>query len=266
MPGPQNTPASVRAALAAGADGAEIDVRRTADGGLVCIHDPVVESRAVVTLSVAQLVALGVSTFAEVLAAGAGGRLVIEVKNAPNEPDYAPDALAARLLLAALQDRIGPPGQAPRDVLISSFDRRVCDAARDAGWPTGLLTAPWRELDSGAAAAIAAGYQELHAHVSAFTGTRMRRRLPAALAQWQAARLRVAAWTVTTPSQALALRAAGLDAVICDDPAGIVAALAAGEGGNGSRPSLPGLKAELSARMWQLERTRRRRAARRARR
>jgi len=48
--------------------------RRAANGRwrLVCVHDPVVESRAVITLSVAQLVALGVSTFEEVLAAGAG--------------------------------------------------------------------------------------------------------------------------------------------------------------------------------------------------
>jgi len=69
---------------------------------------------------------------------------VIEVKNALNEPDYSPDVMAARLLFAALEGLIGPANQTPRDVLISSFDSRVCAAARDAGWPTGLLARPGR--------------------------------------------------------------------------------------------------------------------------
>ncbi|TMK20451.1 MAG: glycerophosphodiester phosphodiesterase, partial [Actinobacteria bacterium] len=37
--GPENTIAAVEAGLAAGADGVEIDVRRTADGVVVLMHD-----------------------------------------------------------------------------------------------------------------------------------------------------------------------------------------------------------------------------------
>src|SRR5436309_2057147 len=38
--GPENTLPAIAAALAAGADGVEVDVRRTADGALVLMHDP----------------------------------------------------------------------------------------------------------------------------------------------------------------------------------------------------------------------------------
>ena len=212
--------------------------------------------------------------FHEVLAAAAGGRLVIEIKNVRGEPDYSPDALQARLVVAALEDLIGPAHQTERDVLISSFDPRVCDVARDAGWPVGLLAPPWADLQREAAYAIEAGYQELHAHVSAFTRKRVRRALADHLsddiAGSAAVPLRVAAWTITTASQALALRDAGVDAVICDDPAGVVAALAADAARKGGQRwralSMPGLKAGVTSRLWQLERARRRRAARRARR
>ena len=36
----ENTLAAIDAGLDAGADGVEVDVRRTADGGLVLMHDP----------------------------------------------------------------------------------------------------------------------------------------------------------------------------------------------------------------------------------
>src|SRR5262245_22664838 len=36
---PENTIVAFRAAIDAGADGIELDIRRTADGALVCLHD-----------------------------------------------------------------------------------------------------------------------------------------------------------------------------------------------------------------------------------
>src|SRR5690348_16920797 len=80
-PGPENTPAAVRSALGAGADGVEIDVRRTRDAQLVCVHDPVLngglaggrgnaaESRRVVVETDAA--ALPLPTIEEMLDAGA---------------------------------------------------------------------------------------------------------------------------------------------------------------------------------------------------
>jgi glycerophosphoryl diester phosphodiesterase len=74
--GPENTIAGAMAALDAGYDGLEVDVRRTADGALVLMHDPTpmrttfareadgqqVRHRPVETTSLAQLRMLGLRT------------------------------------------------------------------------------------------------------------------------------------------------------------------------------------------------------------
>ena len=107
------------------------------------------------------------------------------------------------------------------DVLISSFDPASLEVARAAGWPVGLLTLPGVSVAEGLAAALQAGYQELHAHVSVFDA-------PSAelIPQARPAGLQLVAWTVTSVKQAISLMEHGLDAVICDDPAAVVAALA----------------------------------------
>ncbi len=218
IPGPENTPEAVRGALAAGAVGSEIDVRRSADGGLVCVHDPVVatDGRPVLELSTAELGGAGIPTLAEMLAAAAGGRLVLEVKNLPGEPDYTREAVAAHLLVAEL-GRL----TVAADVLISSFDPTVLDVARDAGWPTGLLTIPGVTTEEGLAYVMERGYSELHAHVSTI------REDGAGVQAVHDAGLVIVAWTVTTLSEVMPLRERGVDAVICDDPAGAVRVLGA---------------------------------------
>jgi glycerophosphoryl diester phosphodiesterase len=216
IPGPENTPEAVRAALAAGAAGSEIDARRSADGALVCVHDPLLASsdRPVVEMTAVALAAAGLPTVADMLSAAAGGRLVIEVKNIAGEPDYTRDALAARLLVAELGSL-----RAAGDILISSFDATALDVARDAGWPTGLLTIPGVTTQEGLAFVIEQGYSELHGHVSTI------REGSAELVH--EAGLALVAWTVTTLSEIPALNALGVDAVICDDPAGAVTLLRA---------------------------------------
>jgi len=211
IPGPENTPEAVRGALAAGAQGSEIDVRRSADGDLVCVHDPVAgpKARPVIEQATAALVAAGIPPLAEMVRAAGRGRLVIEVKNIPSEPDYTREALAAQLLVAEL-DRLG----AEADVLISSFDPAVLDVARAAGHPTGLLTIPGVSTEDGLAYVVERGYSELHAHVSTI-------RAGSAEAVHDAG-LVLVGWTVTTLSEVGPLRELGVDAVICDDPGGAV--------------------------------------------
>ncbi len=218
IPGAENTPEAVRGALAAGAVGSEIDVRRSADGVLVCVHDPVVTpgGRPVLELSTAELGSAGIPTLAEMLAAAAGGRLVIEVKNLPGEPDYTREAVTAHLLVAEL-GRL----TVAADILISSFDPTVLDVARDAGWPTGLLTIPGVATEEGLAYVRERGYSELHAHVSTI------REDGAGVRAVHDAGLVIVAWTVTTLSEVMPLRERGVDAVICDDPAGAVRVLGA---------------------------------------
>lgn len=70
----ENTPAAFRAAVAAGADMIELDVRRTADGEAVVVHDPTLEriwnvARRVADLRADDVRALGISDLGEALAA-----------------------------------------------------------------------------------------------------------------------------------------------------------------------------------------------------
>ena len=127
------------------------------------------------------------------------------MKNIAGEPDYTREALAARLLVAEL-GRLHAAG----DILISSFDATALDVARDAGWPTGLLTIPGVTTQEGLAYVIEQGYSELHAHVSTI------REGSAELVH--DAGLVLVAWTVTTLSEIAPLRELGVDTVICDDP------------------------------------------------
>lgn len=70
---PENTVAAFRAAERAGADMIELDVRRTVDGGIAVVHDPTLERvwgspLAVADATLAELTELGIATLAEALA------------------------------------------------------------------------------------------------------------------------------------------------------------------------------------------------------
>jgi glycerophosphoryl diester phosphodiesterase len=197
-PGPENTPAAVRAALAAGADGVEIDLRLAA-GALVVSHDPP---------------GGGEPTAAEVLDAGRGGRIVCEIKNRPGDPDFdAPRSAVAHAFLDLLGERSGD------DLVVSSFDWFTLDVVRERGGPpTAFLTPFGMAMRAGVGHARDHGHAEVHPHWSAVT----RRGVEAA----HDAGLRVVTWTVTSLVAARRLRRLGVDGVICDDPAAVVAGLA----------------------------------------
>jgi glycerophosphoryl diester phosphodiesterase len=70
---PENTVAAFRAAERAGADMVELDIRRTADGGVAVVHDPTLERvwgspLAVADATLAELADLGIATLPEALA------------------------------------------------------------------------------------------------------------------------------------------------------------------------------------------------------
>jgi glycerophosphoryl diester phosphodiesterase len=224
IPGPrENTAAAVRAALAAGADGVEVDVRRSADGLLFCHHDArLPDGRPLVRCTAAELLAAGVAPAAEVLAAvdAAGARIVCEVKNGPADPDRQPTAAdARRLLAAALAAR--PPGAVPATV--SSFDARVVEAARAPGLTTALLVGPGEPVSPAVRRAGEVGARGLHLPVRTVLADPDP---PGAVALAHRAGLEVFVWTVTRPAVLGALRAAGVDAAICDDPGAARAVLA----------------------------------------
>ena len=195
VPTGENTAAAVAAAFDLGADGVEIDVRRTPDGTLVCSHDP--------------LSGLPVEPLSSVLAA-ARGRVIVEVKNVPGEPDFdAPACATARLLVSE------PLG----DVTVSSFDWFSVEVARDAGWRTAFLSSPGVALDAAVAYARDAGHAECHPHWSAVLES------PASVARAHDAGLAVVCWTVDDVGVLRSLREAGVDGVITNDVAGVRAVL-----------------------------------------
>jgi glycerophosphoryl diester phosphodiesterase len=78
---PDNSLAGVSAALAAGADGVEVDVRPCADGSWVCHHDRTRGGRSVSAWTPGALCRAGVPSLAEVVAAVPAERwLLVEVK------------------------------------------------------------------------------------------------------------------------------------------------------------------------------------------
>ncbi|WP_083749852.1 glycerophosphodiester phosphodiesterase [Frankia sp. CcI49] len=249
-PGPENTVEAVDAALRAGADGVELDVRRSADGDLVCVHDARLPrvgglgGRAVIRRSTRELASQGIPALTEMLDAWGGrGRLILEIKNQPGQPDFdAPRERTAQALIELLRARgDGHADATAAGITVSSFDWFAIEAVRDAGIGVGtaFLTMPRMSVSGGIAYVRAAGHAELHAHLSAV------RRAPDAVTRARRAGIRLVTWTVTDPAAALELQDAGVDAIICDDPTAIRRALGRGEptggrpDGNGAEGSGP---------------------------
>jgi glycerophosphoryl diester phosphodiesterase len=92
---PQNSLEAVRQAAALGCDGIEIDVRRTADGQLVAVHDARVRLRPVGRLDHRQVLArmqVGQAPLLADVLDQAAGRLLVDVEL--KEDGYVPDAVA----------------------------------------------------------------------------------------------------------------------------------------------------------------------------
>ncbi len=235
---PENTCSAVAAALGAGADGVEIDVRLTADGVAVCCHDddllrvagvpaPVASSSWWRLRSVALPGGERLARLEDVAALVAGrGRLVLDLKPEPRTAALAVATLAA----------LARSGIRQRDVVASSFDPLVVDAfaARRPALPRAPICnvgcCPRAALD----AARARGDAALHLP------------LPTVLARPDVVRdavrsgLEVRAWTVDRPVDARLCQLLGVSAVISDAPGTLAAALRPG-------PLAPG---PVPARRW----------------
>jgi glycerophosphoryl diester phosphodiesterase len=213
---PENSVAGVWAAFDAGADGVEIDVRRTADGLLVCCHDASFagSSSPIVALAGADLP--DAARVSDVLAA-ARGRVILEVKNIPGEPDFdAPAEATARLLVDLLA---AVPARASYDVTVSSFDWFAAEVARDAGLRSAFLTPPGIALEASLAYVDDARLDECHPHWTSVLED------PSVVATAHEHGRAVVCWTVDDVDAARRLRDLGVDGVITNDPASMVTAL-----------------------------------------
>jgi glycerophosphoryl diester phosphodiesterase len=210
---PENTPACFAAAAEAGASWVELDVRRCADGLVVC-HDPALtDLRPLLDLGEQDLRVRGVWSLAEVLEGMPAGLGVdVELKNMPQDPDYdeqhgmAPEV--ARLVRRAAERR---------PVFVSSFNPFMLTAiaVQAPEIPLGLLHGDTLRAPAGLALA-----QELGAAVlcpqDAAPG------LDAELvAAAHRAGIAVMVWTVDDLGRARSLAEMGVDAICTNEPAAL---------------------------------------------
>lgn len=229
----ENTLAAFDAAVAAGADVVEFDVRMTADDVAVVMHDPDVSRTTdghglVRDLRLDELKALRirtadgklaeVPTLEEALICLSGRAAVdVEIKNIPGEPDFdGENELAVEATLRAL-DAVAFVGT----VLLSSFNplsiARALSLAPDV--PTGLLTTE----DVEPLAAFGFARDQGHAWVLPFVGGVLGEG-PSLADLVHGAGMRLGTWITNDLAEAIALMRAGVDAVATNDPAAIVAA------------------------------------------
>ncbi|MGH2829862.1 MAG: glycerophosphodiester phosphodiesterase [Actinomycetota bacterium] len=238
---PENTLAAIEAGFRAGADAVEVDLRLSADGVLVLLHDLTVDrttdgTGAVAAMTLAAIRALDagarrprpgprpiptlpiptlpiptlpIPTLEEAWEL-ARGRIVLEIKGAWGTDE----ALRTGAALAGFLE-----GRDAAAAVASSFDIRVLAALRQAGVAidTGVLTTAAFDAASNVAAAAEGGHAVCY--------------LPDAVASEDAIRAvlaagkRAAVWTVNDPDRIRALAAGGATAVLTDDPRSARAAL-----------------------------------------
>jgi len=212
----ENTLASFSEAVRLGADGVELDVRRTADGALVLHHDPVLPGLGPVAELTVEDLPAEVPLLEPALDLLAGHFVNIEVKNLPHEPGFDPEELTGRQVVALLAER------SFRDnVIVSSFSASTLEAVAASGpeVPTGFLTTAGYDQARALARVVDQGWSALHPQHEAVTPELVR----AARRQGVA----VNTWTVNDPARALELRAMGVGAVITDRLVATMAAFGA---------------------------------------
>ena len=102
---PENTVPAFRRAVAMGADGIELDVRRTADDRLVVHHDPCLPDGRVIRETFRDELPDPVPELAVALDACDGAFVNIEIKNDPGEPDFDPSDWVVHRTIALLERR-----------------------------------------------------------------------------------------------------------------------------------------------------------------
>jgi glycerophosphoryl diester phosphodiesterase len=228
---PENTLEAFQGAIDVGADAVELDVRMTADGVPVIMHDLEVSNTTdgsgfVHQLTLAEIKALDASkgsgpraevpTLAEALDLLSGRVGVnIEIKNLPGEPAFdSPKEAAAEAAVRLLEDR-GFDGP----VLVCSFNWLSIEKVRsmDGGIETGFLTTAMMEPAAALVYVKANGHQFVLPQAAALF-TAGKPFVDAAHAEG----IRVGTWTVDDPQAIADLFEMGVDAVATNDPAAAI--------------------------------------------
>jgi len=227
---PENTLASFAAALEAGVDAVEFDVRLTIDGAPVVMHDDDVTRTTgargrISEMTLAEVRALDagagsiersqparVPTVEEVLAL-VGGRVgvFVELKATLDERGFIPAGPVARAVVPLL---VGLT-----DVVASSFDPGGVEVVRAMApaIPTALSVLRGFPIEQAIEQARAAGHAQIHPAQDAVS--------PEVVARARNAGLAVCCWTVNDVARARELLDMGVEGIFTDDPARILAGL-----------------------------------------
>lgn len=209
----ENTVEAFQWAVELGADGIELDARRTRDGVLVVHHDPFLADGRPIVETVLRDLPNHVPTLGAALDACSGAAVNIEIKNSDLEPDFDPADHVAIEVLAELAER-GPRGG---PWIISCFRLATVDRCRALApeVPTAWLV---MQLDEEAVTTSAEhGHAAVHPWEQSVTHALVERCHDAGLA--------VNVWTCDDPARAIELDDWGVDGIVTDVPDVILEAL-----------------------------------------
>ena len=212
-----NTLAAFVGAVAQGADGVELDVRRTADGRLALSHDDrLPDGRLVVELPFADLPPSIIDLEAALDACASLAVVNTEIKNWPEDADFDESERVAEAVVALLAAR----GEAASERhLISSFHLPTVDRVHELApqLPTAWLLGAVEDAAPLIDRAAAAGHVAVHPH-HVFVDT-------AFVERAHAAGLAVNTWTCDEPDRIRWLAEIGVDGVVTNVPDVALAAL-----------------------------------------
>lgn len=207
---PENSLAAFEAAVGHGADGVELDVRRTAEGVLAVHHgERLDDGRRLVELTRAELEGVVAELGAALEVCRPLPVVNVEIKNWPDDDDFDPSISLADAVVAQLAER----GElADGRVVVSSFHLGTIDRVKGlaptlaTGWLWGLVDDVPARLEQ----AASRGHRAVHPH-HAFVDE-------ALVAGAHALGLAVSTWTCNEPDRIRWLAELGVDAVITDVP------------------------------------------------
>lgn len=203
----ENTIDAFREAVRVGADGVELDVRRSADTALVVHHDAVLaDGRAIVGLTAPELPP-EVPLLDAVIDACDGLLVNIEIKNAEDDPDHDPTEYLATAVAALVADR-----DLYDRVLVSSFSLATIDrvAELDPDIRCGYLTSPRVDQHGALRQTIDHGHEAFHPHHLTVNAELVQHAHDAGLA--------VNTWTADDPDRIRWLAGIGVDAIVTNVP------------------------------------------------
>ena len=213
----ENTLDAFLGAVDQGADGVELDVRRTADGRLAVSHDDTLaDGTVIVDTAFADLPATLPDLAAALDACAPLAVVNIEIKNWPEDRDFDP----TEALADAVVDLLARRGDLDDGrVIVSSFHLPTIDRVRElapglaTGWLLGLVEQPGLLVDR----AAEHGHVAVHPHHAFVNEDFVRLAHEAGVA--------VNTWTCDDPERIRWLADVGVDAVITNTPAVALEAL-----------------------------------------